>query len=320
MKTDISGPGAARGSLNRLSIVGFEFQAATECLLSRKHRGTKAENGIDPSAAQQTLEEYVLSVPDDDITMWTDPSASPLPASVLKTSVKWSEGYKLKNWARRVNVENGTPIRSELMASHFNESLASNELSGFGKEVHSSSAFINIWCHRWRLRHGAKYGFLRTSEHIALEDQREQALTGVSTSPPSPPDAFTVPEHPGLVLYPSGGPYHQYTVLSSILKQWWIWLPKGSNLEGFGPPFPPLPGRRFDPPKRTQKSVQNYGAKLDRSSGKTWPSGSVFSEKKMDAARSVFWNIDFHFCENPYSKLTKMGGGRKGHFWGSKLA
>ena len=210
-------------------ILGFDFQAATEWLLSRKRRGTKAENGIDPSAAQQTLEEYVLSVPDDDITMWTDPSTSPLPASVLKTSVKWSEGYKLKNWARRVNVENGTPIRSELMASHFNESLASNELSGFGKEVHSSSAFIKIWCHRWRLRHGAKYGFLRTSEHIALEDKREQALTGVSTSTPSTPDAFTVPGHPGLVLYPSGNPYHQYTVLSSIFKQWWIWLPKGSN-------------------------------------------------------------------------------------------
>ena len=47
--------------------------------------------------------------------------------------------------------------------------------------------------------------------------------------PSFPPDAFTVPEHPGLVLYPSGGPYHQYTVLSSILKQWWIWLLKGSN-------------------------------------------------------------------------------------------
>ena len=219
LKTDISGPGASRGSLIRLSIVGFDFQAATEWLLSRKRRGTKAENGIDPSAAQQNLEEYILSVPDDEIAMWTDPSASPLPASVLKTSVKWSEGYKLKNWARRVNVENGTPIRSELMASHFNESLASNELSGFGKEVHSSSAFIKIWCHRWRLRHGAKYGFLRTSEHIALEDKREQALTGVSTSTPSTPDAFTVPEHPGLVLYPSGGPYHQYTVLSLNFKQ-----------------------------------------------------------------------------------------------------
>ena len=115
------------------------------------------------------------------------------------------------------------------MASHFNESLASNELSGFGKEVHSASASIKIWCHRWRLRHGAKYGFLRTSEHNPLEDKREQALTGVSTSTPSTPDAFTVPEHPGLVLYPSGNPYHQYTVLSSILKQWWIWLPKGSN-------------------------------------------------------------------------------------------
>ena len=196
-------------------ILGFDFQAATEWLLSRKRRGTKAENGIDPSAAQQNLEEYVLSVPDDEIAMWTDPSASPLPASVLKTSVKWSEGYKLKNWARRVNVENGTPIRSELMASHFNESLASNELSGYGKEVHSSSKFIKNWCHRWRLQHGAKYGVLRTSEHIALEDNREQASTwGFNFSP----DAFTVPEHPGLVLYPSGGPYHQYTVLSSNLQ------------------------------------------------------------------------------------------------------
>ena len=196
-------------------ILGFDFQAATEWLLSRKRRGTKAENGIDPSAAQQNLEEYILSVPDDEIARWTDPSLTPLPLSVLKASVKWSEGYKLKNWARRVNVENGTPIRSELMASHFNESLASNELSGYGKEVHSSSKFIKNWCHRWRLQHGAKYGVLRTSEHIALEDNREQASTwGFNFSP----DAFTVPEHPGLVLYPSGGPYHQYTVLSSNLQ------------------------------------------------------------------------------------------------------
>ena len=170
-------------------ILGFDFRAATEWLLSRKRRGTKAENGIDPSAAQQHLEEYVLSVPDDDITMWTDPSASPLPASVLKTSVKWSEGYKLKNWARRVNVENGTPIRSELMASHFNESLARNELRDFCKEVGSASAAIKDWCHRWRRHHGAKYGFLRTSEHIPLEDKREQALTGFQLpflSPPMP--------------------------------------------------------------------------------------------------------------------------------------
>ena len=141
-------------------LLAFDFQAATEWLLSRNRRGTKAQNNTDPSAAQKILEEYVLSVPDDEVVRWTDPSTSPLPISVLKASVKWSEGYKLKNWARQVNVENGTPIRSELMASHFNESLASNELSGYGKEVHSSSEFIKNWCHRWRLHHGAKYGFL----------------------------------------------------------------------------------------------------------------------------------------------------------------
>jgi hypothetical protein len=33
-----------------------------------------------------------------------------------------------------------------------------------------------------------------------------------------------------------------------------------------------------------------------------------FRKKKMGAARSVFWNIDFNFCENPCPKLTKMEG------------
>ena len=174
-------------------ILGFDFRAATEWLLSRKRRGKKAENGIDPLAAQQRLEEYVISIPDDEIIVWTDPTASPLPASVLKASVKWSEGHKLKNWARRVNVENGTPIRSELMASYFNESLAGNELSGFGKEVHSSPTALKNFGHRWRVRHGAKYGFLRTSEHIPLEERREQALTGISTSTPPSPYVFNVP-------------------------------------------------------------------------------------------------------------------------------
>ena len=108
------------------------------------------------------------------------------------------------------------------MASYFNESLAGNELSGFGKEVHSSPTALKNFGHRWRVRHGAKYGFLRTSEQIPLEDKREQALTGISTSTPPSPYVFTVPEHPGLVLYPSGVPYIQYTFLNPVFEQWWI--------------------------------------------------------------------------------------------------
>ena len=152
------------------------------------------------------LEEYVLSVPDDDLTVWTDPTGSPLPASVLKTSVKWSEGYKLKNWARRVNVENGTSLRSELMASHFNESLARNELRDFCKEVGSASAAIKDWCHRWRRHHGAKYGFLRTSEHIPLEDKREQALTGFQLPIPSPPMPLQFLSNPASCCTPPVAP------------------------------------------------------------------------------------------------------------------
>ena len=37
-----------------------------------------------------------------------------------------------------------------------------------------------------------------------------------------------------------------------------------------------------------------------------------FRKKKMGSTRSVFWNLDFHFCENPYPEPTKMeGAGRR---------
>ena len=66
---------------------------------------------------------------------------------------------------------------------------------------------------------------------------------------------------------------------------------RSSNSGGFGSqrgqiskvldsPSPPSRTLVLPPPKRTQKSVQNYGAKMDRSSGTNWPSGPFFSKKK----------------------------------------
>ena len=115
-----------------------------------------------------------------------------------------------------------------------------------------------------------------------------------------PPDTFTVPEHPGLVLYPSGRPYHQYTVLIWILKQWGIWPPKRVKFAWFWTPPPPPPGPSFCPPKMGPKKGLKLGGKNGPKLPKKLDFRSVFSEKKMAAPRSVFWNVDSHFCENPY--------------------
>ena len=111
---------------------------------------------------------------------------------------------------------------------------------------------------------------------------------------PPRPDTFTVPEHPGLVLYPSGGPYHQYTVLSSILKQWGIWPPKGSNLQGFG--LPPPPGPSFCPPKTGPK----MGPKL-------WGKNGPKLRNKLDFRSGFFGKKNgrrrFQFLEHRFSLL-----------------
>ena len=189
-------------------ILGFDFQAATEWLVSRQRRGAKFADEIDPAVAQRTLEDYVISIPDESLTVWTCPAASPVQKSALETAVRWSEGFKLVHWARRINVEHGTPIRSEVMASHFNDSLAENELAMYAKAVPSSPDSIKLWCHRWQRRHGAKYGFLRTSEHIDLHEKREQAPAGIFYVP----SALAFPESSGPVSSASETPHSHPTL------------------------------------------------------------------------------------------------------------
>ena len=183
-------------------ILGFDFKAATEWLAGRKRRGAKLDGDVDLSVAQRKLEDYVISIPDESLTVWTDPAASPVQRSALETAVKWSEGFKLLHWARFVNVEHGTPIRSELVASHFNDSLAENELAMYAKPVRLALASIKDWCHRWRRRHGAKYGFLRTSEHTDVHERREQASAGTLYVP----SAFAFPESSGFRSRPFADP------------------------------------------------------------------------------------------------------------------
>ena len=76
-------------------ILDFDFKAAAEWLACRFRRGARVKGEVDRTVAQRRVEDYVLSVSDDEIAVWTDPLASPLPHGILQVALKWSEEYKL---------------------------------------------------------------------------------------------------------------------------------------------------------------------------------------------------------------------------------
>ena len=98
----------------------------------------------------------------------------------MQTAVKWSEERKLRDWVRNVNVAHGTPVRSEAVAKHFNASLAEQELAQCVNPVRDTTSHWKKWCWRWRLKHGGKISFLRTTEPVALDDMRQQASDGIT--------------------------------------------------------------------------------------------------------------------------------------------
>ena len=181
------------------ALLDFDFTAAAEWLDSWTRRGKRANEPLDIAAAQTKVEDFVLNTPDDQLGQWTNPDTSPLPRTVLQTAVKWSEERKLRDWVRSVNVAHGTPVRSEAVAKHFNASLAEQELAQCVNPVRDTTSHWAVWCWRWRLKHGGRISFLRTTEPVALDDMRQQASDGITlfyfTAVPSRfPD--TLPETP----------------------------------------------------------------------------------------------------------------------------
>jgi len=156
------------------------FKAAAEWLDSWSRRGKRANEPLDIAAAQTKIEDFVLNTPDHQLGQWTNPDTSPLPRTVLQTAVKWSEERKLRDWVRSVNVAHGTPVRSEAVAKHFNASLAEQELAQCVNPVRDTTSHWAVWCWRWRLKHGGKISFLRTTEPVALDDMRQQASDGIT--------------------------------------------------------------------------------------------------------------------------------------------
>ena len=62
--------------------------------------------------------------------------------------------------------------------------FASRSWQSIATPVRENPADIRQWCWRWRRKQGGKIAFLRTTEHIDLDDKRQQAYGGVHFLPP----------------------------------------------------------------------------------------------------------------------------------------
>ena len=160
-----------------------DFTAAAEWLASPHRRGKQLDDSSDHETIKAELKKLLDEVPPSEVSIWTDPVSSPLPRSCLETALKWSQGYKLKEHVRRANVNCGAPVRSVRLVEHYNAQLNEDGLeSRLPAVAPVDNSTPRTWCHRWRIRHGASVGCLRTREWVPLSEKRAQALFGAGAN------------------------------------------------------------------------------------------------------------------------------------------
>ena len=159
--------------------LGSDFSAAADWLASPHRRVAPHDDGSDREYIKAELRKLLDDLPPSVVSLWTDPSSSPLPRSCLRTAMKWSQGFKLKTHVRTANVEYGAPVRSARLIDAYNAKLHEDSLNA---ELHQVAPVETIkgrmWCYRWRQRHGGSIGCLRTKEPVSLVEKRNQAFTG----------------------------------------------------------------------------------------------------------------------------------------------
>ena len=107
------------------------------------------------------------------------PSGLTLLLRHFHAALKWSHGYKLKQHVRSASVDYGAPVRSVRLIDQYNAKLRED-----GMEIHLpdvdpiESHKGKKWCQRWRIRHGARVGCLRSREPVPLDEKRNQADFG----------------------------------------------------------------------------------------------------------------------------------------------
>ena len=159
-----------------VALMSGDLTAASDWLASPLHRGIPLDESIDHDTTRVELKKLFDSVPVAEIALWADPVASPIARSCYETALKWSYGYKLKEHVRSANVKFGAPVRSARLVDYYNAKVQED-----GMESHLQQAAPvttnrgRKWCERWRNRHGASVGCLRTREPVPLAEKRDQA-------------------------------------------------------------------------------------------------------------------------------------------------
>ena len=156
-----------------------DFTAAADWLASPHRRGRQLDDGIDREHINAELHRLLDEMPPSAVHLWTDPASSPLQRSCLRTALKWSQEAKLKTHVRTANVEYGAPVRSARLIDEYNAKLHEDSLNRALAPVATvETTKGRQWSCRWRLRHGATIGCLRTKEPVPLLEKRNQAFTG----------------------------------------------------------------------------------------------------------------------------------------------
>ena len=160
-------------------LQGLNFTAAADWLASPHRRGAQLDDGSDREYIKAELKKLLEEVSPSERTLWADPVSSPLPRSCVRTALKWSQGVKLKMNVRNVNVDYGAPVRSCRLIDLYNAKLPEDCLDSHLPPVGSiQTEKGRKWCFRWRMRHGASVGCLRTREPVPLLEKRNQACSG----------------------------------------------------------------------------------------------------------------------------------------------
>ena len=160
-------------------LLNRDFTAAADWLASSQRRGRQLDDGIDRETIKSELAKLLDEKPHFAVASWTDPASSPLPRTCLRTALKWSQEAKLKTHVRTANVEYGAPVRSARLIDEYNTKLDEGSLDGVLPVIPSvCTTWGRKWSEKWRRRHGASLGCLRTKEPVPLLEKRNQAFAG----------------------------------------------------------------------------------------------------------------------------------------------
>ena len=139
-------------------------------------RGKPLNDTIDYETTKVQLKTLYDAKAPAEMALWIDPEASPVPRSSLKTALQWSFEYKTKQHVRCANVDFGAPVRNCRLIDYYNAKIHEENMETHVAVVNPPETWAgNQWLRRWRYRHNAAIGGLRSREPVPLDERRNQA-------------------------------------------------------------------------------------------------------------------------------------------------